>query len=448
MGDRWFTRLRKPQGSATGKVVLAAVLLCGLFSFIALLVAGGRIPLQQVFGGRAVEALASEMPRGKIVSSAADLRRAVEDAGDGAIILLAPGRYPQIALANARKTGSITITSADRSRPASIGRLMIRNSSGLVIRDVELAADESAVPARLAPNRDDDDDAAGGADGNRPVQVARPAGRSLATRFPFMIVESERITLDRLYVHGPLNNLEAAHRISAMMLRASKQITVSNSRFVALWHGIAMLDLDGGVIRNNEFSNIRTDGVRGGDVSNLQIVGNVFTDFRPVQGDHPDGIQLWSTPKHVAMKNIVIRDNMVVRGKGLPTQGIFLRDVRNGRPFQNVEIRDNLVMGGLYNGIAVNGVDGGRIEDNEIINYPDRKHSWLRVDNSQGLEVRRNRASRFLITRSTAAESENRIDGGSQRDEAKRVARWLDAKSGRRRGDSGLQQALSGKSGP
>ena len=149
-----------------------------------------------------------------------------------------------------------------------------------------------------------------------------------------------------------------------------------------------------------------------------------------------------------APTGIVIRDNMVVRGKGLPTQGIFLRDVRNVRPFQNVEIRDNLVMGGLYNGIAVNGVDGGRIEDNEIINYPDRKHSWLRVDNSQGLEVRRNRASRFLITRSTAAESENRIDGGSQRDEAKRVARWLDAKSGRRRGDSGLQQALSGKSGP
>lgn len=448
MGDRRSTWLRKLQEYAPARTLVIVTVLLAMTSAGALLFVGLQTPLAGVFGGRSAEALAGEMPRGKIVSSAAELRRAVEDAEDGAVILLAPGRYPQIALGNVKKAGSVTIASADRSRPASIGRLMIRNSSGLVVRDVELAADESAVPVRPAANRDDDD-AAGGADGNRPEQGARPdAGRSLAARFPFMVVESERIVLDRLYVHGPMDNLAAAYRISAMMLRASKHITVSNSRFTALWHGIAMLDLDDGVIRNNEFSNIRTDGVRGGDVSNLQIVGNVFTDFHPVQGDHPDGIQLWSTPKRVAMNNILIRDNMVVRGKGLPTQGIFLRDVRNGRPFRNVDIRDNLVMGGLYNGIAVNGVDGGRIEDNEIINYPDRKHSWLRVDNSQGLDVRRNRASRFLITRSSVQESENRIDGGSQRDEAKRVTKWLDAKPGRRRGDSGLQQALSGKSGP
>lgn len=447
MGDGWSIWLRKLREYATARRLLISAVLLGLFSAAALLASGGRTALAQIFGGRVVEALAGEMPRGKIVSSAAELRRAVEEAEDGAVVLLAPGRYPQIALGNVRKAGTVTIASADRSRPASIGRLMIRNSSGLVMRDVELAADASAVPVRPAANRDDDDDAAGGADGNRPEQGPRPAGRSLATRFPFMVVESERITLDRLYVHGPLDNLDAAHHISAMMLRSSKQITVSNSRFTALWHGIAMLDLDGAVIRNNEFSNIRTDGVRGGDVSNLQIVGNVFTDFRPVKADHPDGIQLWSTPKRVQMRNIVIRDNMVVRGKGSPTQGIFLRDVRNGRPFQNVEIRDNLVMGGLYNGIAVNGVDGGRIEDNEILNYADRKHSWLRVDNSLA-EVRRNRASRFLMTRSTVQEDGNRVEGGSQKDEARRVAKWLDAKPGRRRADSRLQQVLTGKAGP
>ncbi len=447
MGDGRSIWPRKRQKYVTARGLLISAVVLATTSAGVLLFADRPTPLSRIFGGRSAEALAGEMPRGRVVSSAAELRRAVEEAEDGAVILLAPGRYPQVALGNVRKAGSVTIASADRSRPASIGRLMIRNSSGLVVRDVELAADASAVPVRQAENRDDEGDA-GGSDGNRPGQGARPAGRSLATRFPFMVAESERITFDRLYVHGPLDNLDAAHRISAMMLRASKQITVSNSRFVGLWHGIAMLDLDGGVIRNNEFSNIRTDGVRGGDVSNLQIVGNIFTDFRPVKGDHPDGIQLWSTPKRVPMRNIVIRDNMVVRGKGNPTQGIFLRDVKNGRPFQNVDIRDNLVMGGLYNGIAVNGVDGGRIEDNEIINYPDRKHSWLRVDNSQGVGVRRNRASRFLITRSTAEESENRIDGGSQRDEAKRVAKWLDAKPGRRRGDSALQRTLTGKSGP
>ena len=379
-----------------------------------------------------------------VVSSAEELRRALENAADGSTIALASGHYPSIGIGNVKKSGTVTVTSADPSHPASIGRLLIRNSAGLTFRNIELAADASAVVQWQGPPQKAVQDQPDEADSD---EAPARKGQSAADRFPFMVLQSERITLDRMNIHGPLDNLEAAYKIPALMVRASRKVTVSNSRFSALQHGIAMLQLDGMSVLNNEFHNIRTDGVRGGEVSNTEIAGNIFTDFHPAPKDHPDAIQLWSTPKNGAMTNIHIHDNLVVRGTGYPTQGVFLRDVKNGRPFQNVVIEGNLVMGGLYNGIAINGVQGGRIVDNEVLNYPDRKHSWIRVQNCGEIEMRNNRASRYIFHPTEGNESGNRIDAASAREEAKRVARWLDAKPARRRSDSGLQTRLTAPRG-
>ena len=139
MGDGRSIWLKKLQKCATARRLLISAFLLAMASAGVLLCVDRQTPLAGVFGGRSAEALAGEMPRGKIVSSAADLRRVVGEAGDGAVILLAPGRYPEIAIGNVRKAGVVTITSADRSRPASIGRLLIRNSSGLIVREGEPA---------------------------------------------------------------------------------------------------------------------------------------------------------------------------------------------------------------------------------------------------------------------------------------------------------------------
>lgn len=423
-------------------VAFSGVLIAGVVAF-----AGARGMLGQAGTNLASAVGVRDAYAGtqRVVSSAEELRRALDSAPDGSTIALASGHYPTIGIGNIKKAGTVTVTSADPDHPASIGRLLIRNSAGLTFRNIELAADSSAVVVSQGqPRKAAQDDQDGPDEDEAPV--ARK-GQSAANRFPFMILQSERIIFDRMNVHGPVDNLDAAYRIPALMVRASRKVTISNSRFSALQHGIAMLELDGMAVLNNEFHNIRTDGVRGGEVSNLEIAGNVFTDFHPAPKDHPDAMQLWSTPKNGMMTNIHIHDNLVVRGTGYPTQGVFLRDVKNGRPFQNVVIEGNLVMGGLYNGIAINGVQGGRITDNIVLNYPDRKHSWIRAQNCGDIEMRGNRASRYIFAPAVGTESGNKMDAASPRDEAKRVNQWLDAKPGRRRADSVLQARLTAPRG-
>ncbi len=438
---------QSPARPRAGRALIAGTLVSGLVMAGALLVAGSHGMLGHV-GTKIASAVGirhafASTPR--VVSSAEELRRALDTAPDGSTIALATGHYPSIGIGNIKKAGTVTVTSADPDRPATIGRLLVRNSAGLTFRNIELAADASAVVDRVgAPRKpvqdqqeDQDDDEA---------SVARK-GQGAANRFPFTIIQSERITLDRMNIHGPASDLDAAYKIPALMVRASRKITVSNSRFSALQHGIAMLELDGMAVLNNEFHNIRTDGVRGGEVSNIEIAGNVFTDFHPAPKDHPDAIQLWSTPKNGMMANIHIHDNLVVRGTGYPTQGVFLRDVKNGRPFKNVVIEGNMVMGGLFNGIAINGVQGGRITDNIVLNYPDRKNSWIRAQNCGDIEMRGNRASHYIFPSAVGTESGNRIDGASSKEEGKRVNQWLEAKPGRRRVDSMLQARLTAAKG-
>ncbi|MDQ4420934.1 right-handed parallel beta-helix repeat-containing protein [Sphingobium sp. DEHP117] len=435
---------RSPARPRAGKALIAGTLASGLVMAGALLVAGSHGMLGHV-GTKLASAVGIRhafASTQRVVTSAEELRRALDTAPDGSTIALAAGHYPSIGIGNIKKAGTVTVTSADPDRPAVIGRLLVRNSAGLTFRNIELAADASAVVDRVgAPRKPVQDDQDGPEEDEAPA--ARKGGQSAANRFPFMILQSERITFDRMNIHGPADNLDAAYRIPALMVRASRKVTISNSRFSALQHGIAMLELDGMRVLNNEFHNIRTDGVRGGEVSNLEVAGNVFTDFHPAPKDHPDAIQLWSTPKNGMMTNIHIHDNLVVRGTGYPTQGVFLRDVKNGRPFQNVVIEGNLVMGGLYNGIAINGVQGGRITDNVVLNYPDRKHSWIRAQNCGDIDMRGNRASRYIFAPAVGTDSDNKMDAASPRDEAKRVNQWLDAKPGRRRADSMLQARLT-----
>lgn len=497
-----------------GKGAILAVLAIGAPAIAAVLITSHKTPAEeaidqwgneQSYGARAVSALHAAatqvgLPVGKgaVVSSEQELRRAVENAADGDVIRVAPGVYPQVGLGNIVKQGEVVITSADPDRPAVFTRLIIRQSAGITLRGIELAADASAAPPLAAGEAEEEGSngtaekpmskaelraqwmknrearqAAGkrfeqaGAGAPQTEGNAAPEGEQRGREgngegggegrgkgqgegrisFPFIVLGSERITLDRLNIHGPLDNKAAAYRITALMVRNSKQVTISNSRFHNLRNGMGMLALDGIRVQNNEFTDIRSDGVHGGDISNAEISGNLFTDFHPAAADHPDAMQLWSTPRATTLENIAIHDNLVVRGGGQPMQGVFLRDVKNNMAFRNVEIRDNLVLGGLYNGIAVCCVTGGAIEGNQVVNYPDRPQSWIRINGSNGLTLRNNSASKFLVVGSEVNQSGNRAEQHGRINEAALIEAWLKAKPSRRRPDSALQARLLGNSG-
>lgn len=371
---------------------------------------------------------------GKAVSSVEQLQRILKAAQDGDVILLASGYYPKVVLTGIHKTGTVTVMSAESSRPAAIGDLLIRDCSGLTLQGLELAPSASSLLPELDGSRGQPDQPAAEEGGRKGLR---------ASRFRFVVTNSQRIVLNKLDVHGPQGDPQLASRLRPILVRDSGNVTVSNSRFSHMWHGLEMLNLDGFRAIGNDFSNLRTDGIRGGNSSNIEIAHNVMTDFFPAPGDHPDGIQLWALPHTTTMENISIHDNLVVRGRGASTQGIFIRDVRNNFTFRNLSIRNNLVMGGLGNGIALNSVDGAVIEGNRVINYPDRKTSWIRVDNARHIVLQGNRAPRYFITRSEVEESRNKVDNPRKIDEPLLVSQWLDAQPGRRRADSALQASMT-----
>jgi Ca2+-binding RTX toxin-like protein len=291
------------------------------------------------------------------INSAKALVPALKKAAPGDVILLEPGIYSGLVL-RSLDLGGVTIQSKDPARPAVFADLFVRDSSGITFRNLEFAVD----PAKIL--------------------------------YSFQIFGSKDIHLDRLSVHGTLNDNPADDKIG-LMIRQSENVSVTNSTFQQLWHAISFLDSRGLDILGNDFHDLRTDGVRGGGTSDITISGNRFSDFYPADGDHPDAIQFWTTHTTAPAGKIVITDNIIVRGEGEAVQGIFLRDQVGNLPFQDVTIANNKVVGGMYNGIAVLGAVDVQITGNLVQALPDQG-SRIRVQNSSSVLVEKNEAPLFL----------------------------------------------------
>lgn len=322
------------------------------------------------------------------VDSNQTLQTALKTAKDGDVIQLASGNYGDVLIRGININGNVTITSADPSKPAVINDLLVKQSSGLTFSHLDFYEDK---------------------------------GGQLNA---FTVMSCQNILMDNLTVHG-LPNIGSGNESSLMMVRNSQNVTVSNSEFFNGWHGVCMLNNTGLNIVDNSFHDMRTDGVRGGGNSDLMIARNMFTDFYPAAGDHTDAIQIWSTNTTQAAKNITITDNLVVRGDGAPTQGVFVRDTFNTLPFENVTITNNMIAGGLYNAIAVNGVASGTIANNTVAGFPDQK-SWIRTENITNMDIKDNKATWYSLNSPNKGTETNNTqiatvtDGGSAY-----VAEWL-----------------------
>lgn len=300
-----------------------------------------------------------------LVSSTATLVRALQTAKSGDVIMLASGNYSGVVLQNIKLAGNVTITSADATSRAVLTDLKVRDSTGLTFTGLDFTPKETA-----------------------PI-------------YSFSVYHSDRISFDQITLAGP-NNLGSGHEQSAFLIRLSQNISVTNSEFHHLWHGVSVLDTKGVTLTGNYFHDIRTDGIRGGGNSSLVVSGNLFTDFYPAAGDHPDAIQLWTTNTTESARDITISDNVVLRGEGAAVQGIFIRDQLGDLPYVNVSITNNLVVGGMYNGIAIGHVQGGDISGNMVLAAPDQR-SWIMVAGDTGVTVSDNVASDMLFTNDAAA---------------------------------------------
>lgn len=275
----------------------------------------------------------------------------------GDTIMLAAGTYSNLKIWNV-DAGGVTIKSADPKNPAVITDLNLRYSSGITISDVKMAGGVTNV------------------------------------RQGFLTANSNDIHFDHVEVYGP-PNLGAANEIAPFGMRWNTNVSVTNSVFHDLKHGIGLGDNTGVVISGNSFEDIRTDGVRGGGNSEVLIEKNFFTNFTPAAGDHADAIQLWTTGRTESAEDITISGNIVLRGEGAPIQGVFIRDQVGTLPFKDVTITNNLVLGGNYNGIAINGANGAVITGNTVAGQSGDR-SWVRVDNGTDVVVKNNTSTFFM----------------------------------------------------
>ncbi|MCE7798515.1 right-handed parallel beta-helix repeat-containing protein [Sphingobium sufflavum] len=341
------------------------------------------------------------------VSSGQQLVQALTTAGDGSVIRLMAGTYPDIALKNIIKSGTVIIESADAARPARLSGMNVLQSEGLHFRNLAFAV---TAPPTASPSI-------------------------------FYVAKSRRITLSDISITGPDGPLEDS-KILGLFVRLTDEFTVTGSRFRNLQHAISLLDNNKVEVTNNQIAQMRTDGVRGGGLSDLLIAGNTITDFSPAKADHADGIQLWSTNQKEPGRNIVIRDNLISRGKGGPIQGIFIRDTHNVLPFENLEVSGNMVIGGVYHGITIIGVNKARVTDNDVIAMAPWK-SWIRLQNASDAVVQGNRTSQFTMQGNTALTmTDNRVSQDGTRHLGQRLAQWLDRKPGRRVADNGIQARI------
>lgn len=298
------------------------------------------------------------------VNSTAALVSALSKAKSGDVVKVASGTYSNIVVRDLKIAGNVTITSADANKPAVFTDLLVQNSSGLTFQSLEFAAGAGKVS-------------------------------------PFQVRTSSNILLDKLNVHGTLNG-DVNDDGSPLMIRLSNNVTVSNSEFQQAEHALSFLDNDGLKIVNNNFHDLRVDGVRGGGTSNLVISNNYFTNFYPkmgtkeVAGDHPDAIQLWTTNTTASATNITITDNLIVRGEGLAVQGIFFRDQVGDLPFKNVTVSGNTVIGGISNGIGLNGIDGLVATNNEVVAI-DGQVSNIMMRNTSNATLAGNQASSYMF---------------------------------------------------
>ena len=344
-------RRRDLNSAAIGKVTVSALLLSA--------VAFGIAPFASASPGIAA---VETSPQTVIVSSKSDILRILKEVNTPTRIMVRPGNYGLLFLKDLAVPSGTVIQSADANHAASFEGIRLDGVRGLSF-------------ARLS--------------------IEPKASGPVAGRYGMLVVNSRSINVESLAFRGPGSSVDSDFG-AALMLRNSSSINVARSYFTNFRHGIAMLKLEASTIEFNEFEKLQTDAIRGGGVSRTRIANNVITDFSPKEKDHPDGIQLWTARQRERAKDIVIEDNLVVRGKGEPIQGVFIRDNRLRLPFEDLRVTGNLVIGGLYNGISVGGADGVRLLENTVISRPDQK-SWIRLEHTRNTYASRNSAAAYVV---------------------------------------------------
>ena len=204
-----------------------------------------------------------------------------------------------------------------------------------------------------------------------------------------------------------------------IVTRGGRDVMVSGTTFRDLGTVGTFTRTVGVAFTGNTLANIR-EGVRLVGASKATIARNRMGPFKPTKGDHPDGIQFFTAglnqPDDRAAHDVLIEGNLIDPGPDAHVQGVFIGDEAklnaSGRGYANITIRDNVLIGTGWHGIAIGPHGPGlTIEGNRLLirHNGDRvTDNWIMVGEGGGV-VRNNVAGSLKLARGVTASGNKQV---------------------------------------
>ena len=288
------------------------------------------------------------------VSTAAQLRSAVSSANTDTTFVLKAGNYGHINLIASQQKHladhHLTFVSENANKPAVITGLdAVGLKSGLTFDGIHFD-----------------------------YNAAKGAHQSYKWN---RIENSKNITVKNSIIDGDeahgLSRLDDGYPTgSGIFFRYNDGITFENNEVFQFFRGTTFQNSNNITVKDNEFYDMSSDALNFAAVKNVVIEDNYLHDYRshPNTYAHRDMIQFWTQNENTPTHNVVIRGNVMDAGSGLYTQSIWINNeamtkqgAGSNMLYRNFVIEDNVIRNAHKHGIAVNNIDGLKINNNTIV---------------------------------------------------------------------------------
>ena len=186
-------------------------------------------------------------------------------------------------------------------------------------------------------------------------------------------------------------------RLYGVSILRSQGVQVIEADIADVKDGVQGANSRGVLVERCKIRRFRADGINMCGVSDLKVIGNDVSESAATPTAHPDGLQLHTASADAPAENIEVIGNTFRRGAGQRFQGVFITDQSDGaKPYRNVVIRDNLIEGGMWNGIMVASANDVELTGNTVQPYTDMD-SWIRIASCSGVRMERNAYTKLVL---------------------------------------------------
>lgn len=287
-----------------------------------------------------------------------DLAAALKTAKPGDTIKLPAGTYANLWFGDLSFAPPVTITSADAAHPAILNNFNIERCAGLTFQGLDF---QVLVPAYVALN----------------------------------VYTSQAITFDRVHFYGPPGPPDETAQ--ALTFFSCANVAVTNCEIEQLAKGPTFTDTHGVTVLGNHIHHMMSDALDFAQVSDVKIAGNALGDFYPTNGAHADAIQFMTFGTTTPSRDIVISDNLIYRGGGTNTQGIFFGDELETMAAFNTTISNNVIVGTSTSAIRPTHNVGLVVTGNELVSLIGADPTNILVQNSDQMTVSGNSAAQISV---------------------------------------------------